>query len=553
MSLPDFSTQSSLFSTAALSASLFPETDRYRLFAQIVYPRLVRARAELESCYCVDNGREAVEPVLLLGVSLLQYLEGLPDRQAVELLRYHAGWNFALNRQWGDELFHPTTLVNFRQRLVDHELSTLGFQSILEGLKEAGLVARQSRQRLDATQMFGQVSRMSRLDCVRESLRLALQELAGVLADADRPVWWHDFWERYVESQTDYRASTETLARKYREAGADAWAVVQWLKSEAGERGAAGEQAQLLTRVFGEQFELVEGAPAPKEKLASDRVQNPHDPEATYATKGQGQQKKEHVGYKVQVGETVSEAVLEPGEPTRNFLTGIVTHAAYESDEAGAEKMAAEQAAMGLEPPPVQYVDGAYISGEKLAQVQAQGRELIGPAAAAPNNNGGRFTTEAFQIQVEQRQAVCPAGKSNTQCSRLEEQTSGKVVFRFEWGTDCADCPLGPQCIGPNQRHRTVVVTEYHTTLQARRQEQQTPEFKARMKHRNAIEGTQSELVRAHGLRRARYRGLAKAKLQNYFVGAACNLKRWIRREIWQLQQGVLSLGAAAAVSPATN
>jgi hypothetical protein len=198
-------------------------------------------------------------------------------------------------------------------------------------------------------------------------------------------------------------------------------------------------------------------------------------------------------------------------------------------------------------------VDGAYISGEKLAQVQAQGRELIGPAAAAPNNNGGRFTTEAFQIQVEQRQAVCPAGKSNTHCSRLEEQASGKVVFRFEWGTDCADCPLGPQCIGPNQRHRTVVVTEYHTALQARRQEQQTPEFKARMKHRNAIEGTQSELVRAHGLRRARYRGLAKAKLQNYFVGAACNLKRWIRREIWQLQKRVLSLAAAAAIAPATN
>ena len=195
---------------------------------------------------------------------------------------------------------------------------------------------------------------MSRLDCVRASLRLALQELAGVLADADWPVWWRDFWERYVESQTDYRASTETLARKYREAGADAWAVVQWLKSEAGERGAAGEPAQLLTRVFGEQFELVEGAPAPQDKLASDRVQNPHDPEATYATKGQGQQKKEPVGYKVPVAETVSEAVLEPGEPTRNFRTGIVTHAAYESDEEGAEKMAAEQAAMGLEPPPVQ-------------------------------------------------------------------------------------------------------------------------------------------------------------------------------------------------------
>ena len=79
---------------------------------------------------------------------LLQHLEGMPDRQAVDLLRYHAGWNFALNRQVGDELFHPTTLVNFRQRLLDHNLSMIGFEAVLEALLDAGLVARQSHQRL---------------------------------------------------------------------------------------------------------------------------------------------------------------------------------------------------------------------------------------------------------------------------------------------------------------------------------------------------------------------------------------------------------------------
>jgi IS5 family transposase len=57
------------------------------------------------------------------------------------------------------------------------------------------------------------------------------------------------------------------------------------------------------------------------------------------------------------------------------------------------------------------------------------------------------------------------------------------------------------------------------------------------MKHRNGIEGTQSELVRAHGLRRARYRGLAKVRLQNYFAAAACNVKRWISRKVWNLKQ----------------
>ena len=59
------------------------------------------------------------------------------------------------------------------------------------------------------------------------------------------------------------------------------------------------------------------------------------------------------------------------------------------------------------------------------------------------------------------------------------------------------------------------------------------------MKHRNAIEGTPGELVRAHGLRRARQGGLAKARLQNYFIGAACTIKRWLRRTAWEWQNSL--------------
>jgi transposase len=549
MSLPVFSSQSELFSTAGLSGSLFSPTDRYRLFAQKIYPVLARTRSQLEACYCADNGREALEPVLLLGVSLLQYLEAVPDRQAVEALRYHAGWNFALNRQVGDTVFHPTTLVNFRQRLLDHDLSSIGFTAVLDALIEAGLVARKSRQRLDSTQMLGRVSRMSRLDCVRESLRLALRELSEKLPPDQRPEWWSRLWERYVETQTDYRAAQETLARKLIEAGVDAQQLLDWLGQEPAKGLAKSQPSQLLARVFAEQFEVKAGTDGaqPKEKktLSSARVQNPHDPDATYASKGRGEQRKEHVGYKVQVAETVTEVVLTPNEPTGNFITGIVTHPALESDEEGASEMETEQRAMGLEKPPVQYVDAAYISAEKLVEAQAEGRELIGPAPGAPNNNEGRFTSEAFQVQVEQREAICPAGHKNSQCSRLEQQTTGRVCYRFEWDTDtCAHCPLRAQCIKAEHSHRSLVVGEHHTALQGRRGEQRTQAFQQRMHHRNGIEGTQSELVRAHGLRWARYRGLAKAKLQNYFIGAACNLKRWLRRLVWALGQKELAVAS---------
>lgn len=549
MSLPDFSTQGSLFSTAALGASLFPEDDRYRLFAQLVYPCLVRVRPTLEKAYSPDTGRTAIEPVFLLGVCLLQYVDGIPDRQAVDWLRYHAGWNFALNRQLGDDRFHPSTLSRFRERLEAHGLAALGFQAILDGLVEAGLVRRNARQRLDSTQVFGLVSRMSRVESLRQTLRLALEELAEGVEVQARPEQWPLWWTLYVENQLDYRASREVLESKMTEAGGAAAQILAWLKQHP--QLAAGEQARLLARVFAEQFVLEAGEfrPRGKGELDSGRVQTPLDPEATYGVKQQGGETKSHVGYKAQVAETVVERQLEAGEPTANFITAIAIQPAHHSDEAGAEVMAQAQASLGLEPPPVLYVDGAYVSAAKLVEAAHQGRELIGPVQSAPRQYPDQFTMENFQVDVERRSATCPAGKPNDRGNRV---VGGKYPgqYRFEWKpSTCAACELRDRCLGKGLGHKTIVVGEHHSALQARRLEQKTEPFRQRLHHRAAIEGTQSELVRAHGLRRARYRGLAMVQLQAWLTGAACNLKRWLRRVAWQMRCAPTPTEAGATAS----
>jgi len=274
----------------------------------------------------------------------------------------------------------------------------------------------------------------------------------------------------------------------------------------------------------------------PKAAAPAGAVHNPHEPEAQWAAKGAGRHRKEGVGYKVQVCESLDDTPLAPGEPTRQFITAIPTQPAIASDEAGLELVTQEKRAMDQELPLAQYVDAAYVSAEKLAQAQACGRPLIGPAQPAPQV-GKRFTTEDFTVNIAQRQARCPAGQLSSQCARLEVQATGKVTFRFEWSYLCADCPLRQHCCGAGQKHRSLLVGQYHDFLQARRLEQKTEPFRCECRKRNAIEGTQSELVRAHGLRHARYRGLAMEGLQNYMIGAACNAKRWIRRLQWQYQQ----------------
>src|SRR5438309_7958847 len=99
MSLPKFAEAPvPRFQSVDLEA-LFGPTDRFRLFSEQIYPLLVEARKTLEAeAYCLGHGRSGVEPLWLLGVSLLQFLERVPDRQAVELLRCHLGWNLALRR-----------------------------------------------------------------------------------------------------------------------------------------------------------------------------------------------------------------------------------------------------------------------------------------------------------------------------------------------------------------------------------------------------------------------------------------------------------------------
>ena len=528
MSLPDFDVQGSLLeSLGSIAADLFDDKDKYKLFAGKIWPLLAAKREELAQCYEPENGRPGIEPVVLLGVLIFQFLERVPDRQAAEMVKYHLGWKLALNLKLGAEGFHPSSLVHFRQRLLEAGKSDLALRAILGALEKEGFIAKRSKQRLDSTHILGAVARLSALECVRETLALALEELESKLSAAGRPDFWAQLWERYIESKLDYKSTAELLQSKRRQTGADCLRLLQWLEPLSVEVRQGKAVAQ-LREVFAQQYELEQnGQIEPVKVHGTGVVQNPHDPEAQWSSKGQGKQKKDWVGYKVQVAETVG----SQQDPSR-FITSVVTQRATESDDAGLPATLQKQEALGLERPSELYADGAYISGQAIQQAKQEGWELVGPAqpSAARKDLAKEYRIELFDISTTERKALCPAGKTSTNCSKLTEEKSGKVSYRFEFGGQCHGCPQRAACVAKDQRHRTIVVGACHEALQQRRREQLSPEFALRMHQRSAIEGTISELVRGHGLRRARYKGWAKVDLQNQFIAAACNIKRWFRK-----------------------
>ena len=212
--------QRSFYHTSFVCGELFGKVDRYRLFREKILPQLLALRSQLEALYCENNGRPAVDPVLLCGVTLLQFMEKVSDRRAAEQVAYHLGWKYALDLELPYEGFHPTVLVYFRDRLEENQAERMMFDAIVDLLIGLGLIKRAGKQRIDSTHILGYVKEMSRLESAAQTLRLALEGLARV-DGGKRPEIWERLWSLYVQSEVGWRLSKAERDSRYCQCGQD--------------------------------------------------------------------------------------------------------------------------------------------------------------------------------------------------------------------------------------------------------------------------------------------------------------------------------------------
>jgi len=536
MSVKPVDSQRSFYHTDYLCGDLFGPANRYRLFREKIWPKLLECSPKLHALYCEHNGRPAIDPALLCGVTLLQFMEKAADREATENVVYHLGWKYALDLVLDYEGFHPTVLVYFRDRLEQKKAERVIFDGVVGLLVELGLVKRQGKQRLDSTHILGYVKEMSRLECAMETVRLALEALEQEILAEKRPGFWEKLWVLYVQSKLDWRLSKADRQSRYRQCGRDMGEILDWVDANDGELGEL-EAVKLLRRVFSEQFEVVEGKLEPTAKRPPRSVQNPHDPDAHYANKG----KKQWVGYKVHVVESVDpdQPAKTKGEPAEHFITEILTTEAAQDEMAGlAEALQREQEHHEIEPQAM-YADAGYVTENTLSQAEQNGMELLGPTRPDPHK--GPYNADAFKVDIEKRQAVCPQGKTSTQWSHIQDAYMGTQYYRIEWASQCDRCPVQKQCTSAKDGRRILVVGPRHDLVEKRRKQMREPNYSKSMHPRNGVEGTHSELVRGHGLRRTKYRGLSRVGLSHYFMGAACNVKRYLNLLAFQMRIAALS------------
>lgn len=477
------------------------------------------------------EGQPAYAPWRLAVVTVLQYTENLTDRQAANAVRERLDWKYSLGLELTDPGFDFSLLSEFRTRLVDEGAESLLLDRLLEVCQQRGWLKAGGKQRTDSTHVLARVRSLSNLECVGETLRAALDDLATLAPDWLVRQITSDWLERYSHRVENYRLPKAESQRTAlaQQMGADGLHLLQALEQpDAPAELKEAASVQVLRQVWQQYYELAGGKAkwraGPQASEGEGIVRSPYDPEARTGKK----RETTWFGFKVHLTETCALETTEEAQAGAmpQLIVDVQTTVANVQDVEMTAVIQEDLAQHHLLPEE-QIVDTGYVDAELLvSSQQTYGIRLVGPVLSDnswQSKAGKGFDLAHFPLDWQAQQATCPQGHTSQSFRRSGERI--EVVFAQE---TCAACPVRSDCTKSLTTGRVLHVRPQaaHEALQARRDEQQTPEFRQEYARRAGIEGTLSQAVRGMGIRRARYDGLPKVQLQQVLTAVAINLVR---------------------------
>jgi len=487
------------------------------------------------------RGRRSVPPSVVAVVMVLQRLEGLSDREAVERYAFDARWRYAAGvggydtGGWGR--FAHTVLVDMRARLAASDDPRRIFAATVDAASQAGLVG--AKRVLDSTPLYDAVATMDTVTLVRSAIRSLLRvageglegELRAVLASGDEyasaakpSIDWDDADAR--------QALIDSRAR-------DAYACLALLDGRQLD-GDVAEAAELLARVVGQDLEHTDdGVFRIIRGTARDRVISTVDPDARHGHKTSA---RGFDGYKGHVAVDPGSEIITDTQVTAgnagdagvagDLIDDLITAGDTDHDDDRSDTDHDDDRSDGdgdgdgdgddgdSGGGPVVYGDAAYGAGEFLEHLDAAGIDARCKTQPPPGRRG-RFSKDAFAVDLDDDSVTCPAGV--TVGIGRTRRGDGQAAF----GGACGDCRLRAQCTDA-KGGRTIQVTRYERHLADARRRQQDPEWQADYRAtRPKVERKIGHLMRRrHGGRRARVRGTRKVDADFNLLAAAVNLAR---------------------------
>ena len=472
-------------------------------------------RDELFADAYAQVGHPSKSPAFLCKVMVLQFLDNCSDREAEDRARYDLRWKRALGIGLGEAGFDYSTLSKFRTRLLLFRKERTVFAAILEKAKAHGfLTGEQVTQIMDSTFTIGAAAVQDTYRLIRNAIRKLLHSLNRRTNPEDRQLFTGlklDYQDRKKpDIDWDNAEAREALLNDLVADAQKVLALTATLRLTEIEQ----KLRDTLVRVTYQDIEpRAEGdGVVIKKGVAKDRIISTVDPEMRHGRKSAS---RTFNGYKTHIAmeqesEFISAVEVTPG----NVHDGEVAKDLIDQqpEELKPDKMIG---------------DTCYGTGPVRKDMAERHIEVLAPVAEG-RNAGGLFKKADFQIDLKAETCFCPAGQKAVKIRR-DHKTQELKAFDFA-PAQCQNCPLKDQCISNKKGYRSIPVHPYERYLQEGRKQQETPAFKAEYRqHRPAVERKQAEMVR-HGVRKARYFGLAKVRLQMFFVTAAVNYKLFVKK-----------------------
>jgi len=450
-------------------------------------------------------GRPSVPADVVATVLVLQALQGLSDREAVEALTFDLRWKAACGWPVAAAGFHPTVLTYWRRRLARSGRPQRIFDAVREVVAGTGALTGKIRRVLDATILEDAVVTQDTVTQLIAAIRRVRREVPGAAEVVAAQCTAHDYDDpgKPAIAWNDPQARAALVDALV----SDAHRLLGHLpEQELGPREA--EAVALLALVAGQDVEPAadsdgtDGRWRIARKVATDRVISTVDPDARHA----------HKTVHRRTDGFTAHVVVEPdtGLITATRLTAAAGTANSEAT-VGIELLTGDVTIRG----PVQVLgDSAYGTGQALAAVDRAGHTaVIKPWPLRPAIPGG-FTLDDFTVDEAAGTVTCPHG-----ITRPITVTRNAV-----FGAACRGCPLRARCTTA-ARGRTLQLHEHDALQRAHRARAADPEFQATYRrHRPMVERSLAWVTRDS--RRVPYRGVLNNDAWLHLRVAAINLRR---------------------------
>lgn len=498
-----------------------------------------------------QKGKPAFCPWRLALITIMQYVEGLTDRQAADAVRSRLDWKYALGLELTDSGFDFSVLSEFRNRLIEGGLEQQLLEEMLKVFKEQELLKSPQKQRTDSTHILAAVRVLNRLENIGETLRYALNSIAAVAPDWLRNIvpdeeWYSRYGQRFQENRLPTSKKERNQMAVMIGHNGNYLLDIIWSNSEL-EWLRHLEAVEILRLVWIQQFyvdngqlKLREGALCPPSNIL---INSPYDPDVRMGNK----RTRQWIGYKVHLSETCDENLP-------HLITYVETTPSSKKDHEIMENLHKFLDENHLAPSQ-HLADSAYIDTDLLISSRKDYEiDLIGPIQKNPQwqaREGKGFSIADFKIDWKQKIVSCPNGKiARTWSPKINRYQQPVIQIAFK-KSDCQSCPNLSDCTKAKCGYRTLTIRseECHKTLLEARARQTTKQFKKQYASRAGIEGTISQGTRAFGLRFCRYRGFPKTRLQHILTACAINLVR-----VWEWWTDAYTFGTSpsrfAALAP---